>query len=114
MKGNYTYKGVSICEDLTPEQRKEFKELTIEARSKNATETDGIWRVRGSSKNGFRLKKVDQPPSLINTKQNNINNEKQETHIQKKTTNTNNNNQPSNQSKNISKDAKNKTVKTSR
>ena len=58
LKGNDIYKGVSICEDLTPEQRKEFKALSIEARSKNSTETDGIWRVRGSSKNGFRLKKV--------------------------------------------------------
>ena len=58
LKGNDDYKGVSICEDLTPEERKVFKDLAAEARAKNTEETEGIWRVRGSSKNGFRLKLV--------------------------------------------------------
>lgn len=58
LKGNDDYKGVSICEDLTPEQRKVFKDLSNEARAKNTEETEGVWRVRGSSKNGFRLKMV--------------------------------------------------------
>lgn len=59
LKGVNMYKGISICEDLTPDQRKEFKNLVIEAKRKNESETGGIWRVRGSSKNGFRLKKVN-------------------------------------------------------
>ena len=58
LKGNSDYKGMSICEDLTPEQRKVFKDLVNDAKAKNGNETDGVWRVRGSSKNGFRLKKV--------------------------------------------------------
>ena len=57
-KKGHIYKGVSICKDLTPGERKVFKDLTAEARAKNIEETEGIWRVRGSSKNGFRLKMV--------------------------------------------------------
>lgn len=59
LKGNDTYNGVSICEDLTLEQRKKYKELANEAKTKNLTETDGVWRVRGFAKNGFRLKKMN-------------------------------------------------------
>ena len=58
LKGNDIYNGVSICEDLTLEQRKKYKELVNEAKKKNLTETDGVWRVRGFAKNGFRLKKI--------------------------------------------------------
>ena len=58
LKGNNDYKGMSICEDLTPTQRKEFKDLLNDAKTKNESETNGIWRVRGSSKNGFFLKSV--------------------------------------------------------
>ena len=59
LKGMETYKGVSICEDLTPDQRKKYKELVADAKEKNQTEEDGIWRVRGSAKNGFHLKKMN-------------------------------------------------------
>ena len=58
LKGVEEYKGMSICEDLTSSQRKEFKDLVDDAKTKNKNETDGIWRVRGSSKNGFYLKKM--------------------------------------------------------
>ena len=58
LKGIDTYKGVSICEDLTPDQRKEFKDLLNEAKQRNQNETGEFWRVRGSSKNGFFLKKI--------------------------------------------------------
>ncbi|XP_066914561.1 cilia- and flagella-associated protein 251-like [Clytia hemisphaerica] len=58
LKGNAKYKGVSICEDLTPTQRKDFKDLLQEAKERNQSETDEVWRVRGSSKNGFHLKRV--------------------------------------------------------
>ena len=59
LKGIETYKGVSICEDLTVYQRKKYKELAADAKAKNQTEKDGVWRVRGSAKNGFRLKKMN-------------------------------------------------------
>ena len=61
LKGMEEYKGVSITEDLTPEQRKSFKELSEEARQhNNGKDNQYILRVRGSSKNGFYLKKIDK------------------------------------------------------
>ena len=51
LKGNDTYNGVSICEDLTPEQRKEFK--AIEARSKNALKQMGSGEFVALQKTGF-------------------------------------------------------------
>ena len=42
LKGNNDYKGMSICEDLTPEQRKVFKDLVNDAKTKNENETDGV------------------------------------------------------------------------
>ena len=53
LKGIVDYKGISITEDLTLEQRKEFRTLSMEA--KNHNEKDDIeyeLRVRGSSKTG--------------------------------------------------------------
>ena len=57
LKGIETYKGVSVCEDLTLDQRKQYKEKATDAKMKNQTEKDGIWRVIGSAKNGFSIKK---------------------------------------------------------
>ena len=56
LKGIEKYKGISIMEDLTPEQRNTIKKLSSEA--KTLKETSVVWRVRGSSKNGFFLKKI--------------------------------------------------------
>ena len=58
LKGIEKYKGISIMEDLTPDQRKTIKELSSEAKKLNTKETSASWRVRGSSNNGFFLKKV--------------------------------------------------------
>ena len=58
LKGIEKYKGISIMEDLTPDQRKTIKELSSEAKKLNTKETSASWRVRGSSKNGFFLKKI--------------------------------------------------------
>lgn len=60
LRGIETYKGISITEDLTQEERKTLKELATTAKNKNKDLTDNtyIWRVRGTSKNGFYLKKV--------------------------------------------------------
>ena len=62
LRGMEEYKGVCITEDLTQEERKQFKELATKAKSKNEENPDDdyIWRVRGSSKNGYRLKKVQK------------------------------------------------------
>ena len=57
LKGIEKYKG-SILEDLTPDQRNTIKELSSEAKKLNTKETSASWRVRGSSKNGFFLKKI--------------------------------------------------------
>ena len=58
LKGIDTYKGMSICEDLTPTQRQKYKEAAEDAKARNQTEKDGVWRVRGSAKNGFGVKKI--------------------------------------------------------
>ena len=60
LKGIEKYAGVSITEDLTPEERKNLKELSQEAKQRNLQDNSSteIWRVRGNSKNGFYLKKL--------------------------------------------------------
>ena len=60
LKGNDTYKGISVNEDLTREDREKIKKLSIDAKTLNAQErsTTEVYRVRGDSKNGFDLKKV--------------------------------------------------------
>ena len=59
LKGQQNYVGVSVTEDLTPEQRKSFKTLSDEAKAHNQTDgNEYILRVRGTSKNGFYLKKI--------------------------------------------------------
>ena len=60
LKGLEEYKGVSVCEDLTPTQRKEFKVLADEVKEKNAGGSNITYRVRGSAKNGFFIKKIKQ------------------------------------------------------
>ena len=59
LKGIDTYKGMSICEDLTPTQRQKYKEAAEDAKARNQTEKDGVWRVRGFAKNGFGVKKIN-------------------------------------------------------
>ena len=53
------FKKLSITEDYTIEERKEIKEFIEKANLKNAEEenTQHIWKVRGSPKNGLRLVK---------------------------------------------------------
>lgn len=60
LKGNQKYSRVSITEDLTPDERKQLRKLSSEAKELNAEENSStdMWRVRGNSKNGFFLKKV--------------------------------------------------------
>ena len=60
LKGNNSYKKISVTEDLTFEERKVFKELSTEAKKRNDEEKSAaeVWRLRGDSKNGFCLKKM--------------------------------------------------------
>lgn len=58
LKGQSTYKGISINEDLSPFQRSEYKILLDQAKELNVGRDEYIWRVRGNSKNGFFLKKL--------------------------------------------------------
>ena len=60
LKGLEEYKSISVCEDLTPTQRKEFKALADEVKEKNASGSNVTYRVRGSAKNGFFIKKIKQ------------------------------------------------------
>ena len=63
------YKAVSITEDLTPEERKNLKELSNQAkeRNKNDSSDNEKWRVRGNSKNGFFLIKIKSKIQTKNT-----------------------------------------------
>ena len=58
LKGIEEYNKISITEDLSPDERKQCRELSKEAHQRNTTQpSQYTWRVRGSSKNGFYLKK---------------------------------------------------------
>ena len=59
LKNNTNYTGMSISEYLTIAERAVLKEWVDKAKSRNQglpSESNSIWRVRGDSKNGYRLK----------------------------------------------------------
>ena len=59
LKNNPVYLGMSITEDLTIAERAHLKEWVDKAKSRNQSlspESKSVWRVRGDSKNGYRLK----------------------------------------------------------
>ena len=57
LKGLEKYRYIKITEDLTPDERRRYKELLETAKERNKTSTY-VWRVRGSSRSGFVLKKI--------------------------------------------------------
>ena len=57
LKGNEDYKGISVTEDLTLTERAVLKEWIEKAKDLNLDYSNVIHRVRGDSKNGYRLKK---------------------------------------------------------
>ena len=64
LKNNTDYIGMSISEDLTIAERAVLKEWVDKAKSRNQglpTNSNSIWRVRGDSKNGYRLKEFKTP-----------------------------------------------------
>ena len=64
LKDKKMYNGISITDDYTVTERKMIKEYTIKAKEKNSIEgenSDFVWKVRGTPKNGLvvkRFKKV--------------------------------------------------------
>lgn len=61
LKDLHVYKGMSITEDLTSSERSLYKQWTIKAKEKNEQEgydSNYVWRVRGSPKTGFFLKRL--------------------------------------------------------
>ena len=60
LRGLREYIGISIQEDFTVKERITIKTLSKEAKEKNETEKllGQVWRIRGTSKSGFYLKKV--------------------------------------------------------
>ena len=74
LKGKPDFKGISIKEDLTLNERMMIKEFVNKAKEENAKEpsdTKYIWRVRGSPKNGLtirRFKKATQDHTIEATK----------------------------------------------
>ena len=63
LKGVEEYNGISITEDLTQAERRQYKLLSEEAKDKNnqlSQEDSFIWRVRGNSKNGYRLVRLNK------------------------------------------------------
>ena len=72
--GKHDFKGISIKEDLTLNERMMIKEFVNKAKEENAKEpsdTKYIWFVRGSRKNGLtirRFKKATQDHTIEATK----------------------------------------------
>ena len=61
LKGNESFRGISITEDYTEAERNVLRLWNEKAKKKNNTDEDPdyCWRVRGSPKNGtLRLKKL--------------------------------------------------------
>ena len=61
LKGKNEYQGLRITDDYTMNERNLIRKLSEQAKQKNIQEgsnADFSWRVRGSSKNGFRIMKI--------------------------------------------------------
>ena len=63
LKGQEKFRGMSITDDYTLAERQIIKEYSDKAKDYNNKEpqdSDYVWRVRGSPKNGLRLKKFQK------------------------------------------------------
>ena len=69
LKGQQTYKGISITEDYTIADRQLIKRWSEKAKESNANEAPDskyVWRVRGNPKNGLILKKfLKRNPAVL-------------------------------------------------
>ena len=60
LKGNDLYKSISVKEDFTFNERliiRKFTKKANEENEKESTDSNYIWSVRGSPKNGLTLKR---------------------------------------------------------
>ena len=60
LKGKEQYKGISVTEDYTTSERQMIRDFTSLAKEKNASEPENsefVWKVRGTPKNGLVLKR---------------------------------------------------------
>ena len=61
LKGKNEYQGLRITDDYTMNERTLIRKLSEQEKQKNIQEgpnADFYWRVRGSSKNRFRITKI--------------------------------------------------------
>ena len=67
LKGKNEYQNLRITDDYTINERNLIRQLSEQAKQKNIEEgssKDFSWRVRGSSKNGFRIMKIYKKQNL--------------------------------------------------
>ena len=67
MKGNELYKGISVTDDYTINEREMIREFVKKAKKENEKEdkdkeSNYIWRVRGCPKNGLTIKRLTKFP----------------------------------------------------
>ena len=68
LKGQEKFRGMSITDDYTLAERQIIKEYSDKAKDYNNKEpqdSDYVWRVRGSPKNGLRLKKFQKQGVVV-------------------------------------------------
>ena len=53
-----SFRGISVRDDYTIEERQLIKTMAEEAKRKNETEKVTYWKVRGTPKNGLRVVKI--------------------------------------------------------
>ena len=65
LKGNELYKGISVTDDYTINEREMIREFVKKAKKENEMEnkdSNYIWRVRGCPKNGLTIKRLTKFP----------------------------------------------------
>ena len=65
LKGNELYKGISVTDDYTINEREMIREFVKKAKKENEKEnkdSNYIWRVRGCPKNGLTIKRLTKFP----------------------------------------------------
>lgn len=71
LKGNEFYKGISVTDDYTINEREMIREFVKKANAENEKESKDsnyIWRVRGCPKNGLTIKRLTKfPPKAKQT-----------------------------------------------
>ena len=69
LKGNDLYKGISVTDDYTINEREMIRDFVTKAKKENEKEgkdSNYIWRVRGCPKNGLTIKRLTKFPQKTN------------------------------------------------